>query len=126
MLFVPFARSPAQDEGGAAGPPRAAADDVLIVTDGDDVGRFPDIYDINQPFVIQIMCPLVSSPVPRASVPGEGAVVEELVPVVGRRGRGQSVVAARVGALAAVLLLELLARRDGHPLRLRKKDWKSN
>ena len=61
MLFVPFARSPAQDEGGAAGPPRAAAaDDVLIVTDGDDVGRFPEIYDINQPFVIQIMCPLVS------------------------------------------------------------------
>ena len=70
------------------------------------------------------MYPLVSSPVPGAPVPGEGAVVEELVPVVGRRG-GQSVVAARVGALAAVLLLELLARRDRHALRLRKKDWKS-
>ena len=50
--------------------------------------------------------------------------MEELVPVVGRRGRGQGVVAARVGALAAVLLLELLARRDRHALRLRKKDWK--
>ena len=61
---------------------------------------------------------------PGAPVPGEGAVVEELVPVVGRRGRQRSVVAARVGALAAVLLLELLARRDRHPLRLRKKNWK--
>ena len=68
---------------------------------------------------------IFSSGVPGASVPGEGAVVEELVPVVGRRG-GQGVVAARVGALAAVLLLELLARRDRHALRLRKKDWKSN
>ena len=51
MLFVPFARSPAQDEGGATGPPRAATD-VLLVTDGDDVGGFPEIYDINPTFVI--------------------------------------------------------------------------
>ena len=51
MLFVPFARSAAQDEGGAAGPPRAAAD-LLLVTDGDHVGGFPEIYDINQTYVI--------------------------------------------------------------------------
>ena len=72
-------------------------------------------------FYIDYLCNVcndVADFIPGATpVGGKGAVVQELVPVVGRRRR----VVAHVAALAVVLLLELLAGRDRHALRLEGK-----
>ena len=56
-----------------------------------------------------------------APVGGKGTVVQELVPVVGRRRQRVVVVVGHVAALAVVLLLKLLSGRDRHALRLGRK-----
>ena len=58
----------------------------------------------------------VADVIPGAPVGGKGTVVQELVPVVGRR-RG----VAHVAALAVVLLLELLSGRNRHAFCLEGK-----